>query len=223
MRGMQKIRKSNPNGRILITSGPTQEPLDPVRFLSNASSGRMGVALAEAALNAGFDVTVVSGPVRVTYPDGAEVLHVTTTAEMLDASLCVFERPDCAGVIGAAAPCDFQVERAAEHKIRKRRDGVPIMISLVETPDILARLAAIRQPGQRIVGFALESEPHDGAGLDHALEKLRHKQCDLLVLNHPASIGADETTVTLIGTDGATLARITASKHTIANEILQRF
>ncbi len=207
---------------ILITSGPTREPLDPVRFLSNGSSGRMGVALAEAAISEGFAVTVVSGPVRVAYPSAATVVEVETTREMLDAAMDVFERGDCVGVIGAAAPCDFCVANVSKQKIKKNPDGRPLILELVETPDILATLATVKREDQRIVGFALESESHTGAGLKNAQVKRQKKRCDLLVLNHPNAIGADVTTVSLIDACGEVVQELTTTKRVIAEQIVRR-
>ena len=138
---------------ILITSGPTREYLDPVRYLSNASSGRMGAAITAAAIAAGHRVTIVSGPVSVEYPEAAEVIAVVSTDDMLAACQRVF--PACDGLIAAAAPCDYRPADVAPHKIHKT--GEPLRLELVETPDIVATLAA--EKGARwIVAFALESE-----------------------------------------------------------------
>ena len=140
--------------RILITSGPTREYLDPVRYLTNASSGRMGAALAVAAIEEGHRVVVVSGPVEVEYPAAAEVHRVVTTEEMRDACLRLF--PDCDGLIAAAAPCDFRPPAAARQKIHK--SGQPLRLELEETPDVVAALAEIKTDAQWIVAFALETE-----------------------------------------------------------------
>lgn len=206
---------------ILITSGPTREPLDPVRFLSNGSSGRMGAALSEAAISQGFAVTIVSGPVRVAYPPAAKVIEVETTQEMLDAARGEFVRADCVGVIGAAAPCDFRAASVSKQKIKKNADGRPLILELVETPDILASLATMKRPDQWIVGFALESEPHTGVGLENAQMKRQKKRCDLLVLNHPNAIGVDVTTVSLINACGEIIQELTSTKRTIAERIVQ--
>ncbi len=142
--------------RILLTSGPTRQYLDPVRYLSNGSSGRMGKALAEAALAAGHEVVIVSGPVEVRYPAAARVLPVISTEEMLDACLAVF--PQCDGLIAAAAACDYRPKVVAREKIRKTGSG--LNVRFVETPDIVARLGAIKTT-QWMVAFALETQ--DGA------------------------------------------------------------
>ena len=148
--------------RILITSGPTRQYLDPVRYLTNASSGRMGRALAQSALDLGHRVTVISGPVSVEYPDAAELVRVVSTEEMLAAACRLF--PECDGVIGAAAPCDYRPVRVASQKIAKTGD--PLMLKLIETPDVVATLGSTKRTDQWVVGFALETE--DG-GVDVGL------------------------------------------------------
>src|SRR4051812_38078796 len=140
--------------RILITSGPTRQYLDPVRYLTNASSGRMGSALAEAAIELGHEVLVVTGPVTVSYPRAAEVHSIVSTEELL--AVCQEIFPSCDGVIGAAAPCDYRPIRIEEHKIAKT--GQPLVVNFVETPDVMATLGAAKQPGQWLVGFALETD-----------------------------------------------------------------
>jgi phosphopantothenoylcysteine decarboxylase / phosphopantothenate---cysteine ligase len=199
--------------RILITSGPTREYLDPVRYLSNASSGRMGRALAVAAMAAGHEVVIVSGPVEVEYPAGAEVIRVVSTQEMLDASLAAFA--DCDGVIGAAAPCDYRPAKVSAQKLSKT--GGPLRLELVDTPDIVAALAAQRLPPQWIVAFALETED----GRARALAKLREKRCDLIVHNGPAAIHSDRTEVEVLAPDGNVLASLCGAKGEVAEGILR--
>src|SRR5688572_8661009 len=140
--------------RILLTSGPTRQYLDPVRYLTNASSGRMGSALANAALELGHSVVVVSGPVAVPYPTDAEVISVLSTDEMLEACHRFF--PSCDGLIGAAAPCDYKPVRIETHKIAKT--GEPLTLHLIETPDVVATLGAEKRSDQWVVGFALETD-----------------------------------------------------------------
>ena len=129
---------------ILITSGPTRQYLDPVRYLTNASSGRMGAALAEACLHRGHQVTIVSGPVPIDYPTGARVVPVISTEEMLATCQEIF--PTCDGVIGAAAPCDYRPRHISANKIAKT--GEPLSLHLVETLDVIATLAENRLPRQ---------------------------------------------------------------------------
>jgi phosphopantothenoylcysteine decarboxylase/phosphopantothenate--cysteine ligase len=160
--------------RILITSGPTRQHLDPVRYLTNASTGLMGQALALAAIEQGHDVVLVSGPVSVPYPPEAQLFPVVSTDEML--SVCREQFPSCDGLIAAAAPCDYRPRRVEPRKIHKT--GGPLIMELVETEDIVAALAAIRRH-QWLVAFALETEDLRL----RALAKLERKSCDLIVTN----------------------------------------
>ena len=198
--------------RILITSGPTRQHLDPVRYLTNASSGRMGRALAVAALEAGHEVLVVSGPVEIDYPSRAEVIPVVSTEEMLEASLRVF--PGCDGLIGVAAPCDYRPIRVAPEKISKT--GEPLVLHLIETPDVVALLGAIKEH-QWMVAFALETEDQRM----RALQKLERKNCDLIVLNGPAAMHAPDTQVEVIDRQGEVLAALAGSKEDVARQILR--
>ena len=198
--------------RILITSGPTRQYLDPVRYLSNASSGRMGTCLATAAIELGHQVVIVSGPVGVDYPADAEVIRVTTTQEMLDAAIEQFT--ECDGVIGAAAPCDFQPEVLSPQKLKKQ--GTGITLKLIETPDILGSLGEIKQSHQWSIGFALETEN----GIQNAVSKLTRKNCDLVVLNGPAAIDANETQIKIVDGDGKILKDVSGSKLAAAQAIL---
>ena len=159
--------------RILLTSGPTRQYLDPVRYLTNASSGRMGAALAAAALARGHGVTVITGPVSVDYPAAARVVPVDTTDQMLAAVLAEF--PDHDGLIGAAAPCDYMPRRVRGEKIAK--DGQPLSLELIETPDVVATAAARKRPDQWVVGFALETEDQRF----RAIVKMQRKCCDMMV------------------------------------------
>ncbi|HWC89521.1 MAG TPA: phosphopantothenoylcysteine decarboxylase [Pirellulales bacterium] len=197
--------------RILITSGPTRQFLDPVRYLTNASSGRMGAALARAALECGHDVTIVSGPVEIEYPAGASVLPVVSTEEMLEVAAGVF--PDCDGLIGVAAPCDYRPVRVAPGKIAKT--GEPLELHLVETPDIVATLGAHKQ-GQWLVGFALETDDHRL----RALAKLEKKCCDLMVVNGPEAMNSSETRVEIIDRSGHLVESISGSKEDVGRRIL---
>jgi phosphopantothenoylcysteine decarboxylase/phosphopantothenate--cysteine ligase len=197
--------------RILITSGPTRQYLDPVRYLTNASSGRMGRALAEAALNLGHEVVIVSGPVDVTYPDAAHIVNVVTTDEMLAAASEEFDR--CDGLIGAAAPCDYRPVRVESNKIAK--NGQPIDLHLVETDDIVATLGA-KKGNRWVVGFALESDDHRL----RALAKLEQKCCDLMISNSPQAIDAPDNEVEVLTPAGEAVASIAGSKESVAAGIL---
>jgi phosphopantothenoylcysteine decarboxylase/phosphopantothenate--cysteine ligase len=202
------------NQRILITSGPTREYLDPVRYITNGSSGRMGCALAEAVLRQGDTPIVVSGQVTVAYPPGAEVHWGETTEQMLQRCVDLF--PQCAGVIGAAAPCDFRPKDFSEQKISKPQTGNGIVIQFTETPDILAALGAIKRSDQWSVAFALETEN----GTVRALEKLKRKCCDFVVLNSPDSINREEATFHVFDVTGELRKSFTGTKKVFAEELL---
>ncbi len=199
--------------RILITSGPTRQYLDPVRYLTNASSGRMGRALAEAALAAGHEVIVVSGPVIVEYPPQAKVLPVVSTEELLET--CQREFPHCDGVIGAAAPCDYRPVQVESKKIAKT--GQPLELHLIETPDVMASLGATKKPGQWLVGFALETDDQRF----RALVKLEKKSCDLIVLNGPAAMDSLDNQVEMLDATGNVIAAFEGNKEEVARGILR--
>lgn len=197
--------------RILITSGPTRQFIDPVRYLTNASSGRMGKSLADAALALGHDVVVVSGPVEVEYPTTAKVVAVVSTEDMMTAAAKEFET--CDGLIGAAAPCDYRPMRVESHKIAKT--GQPIDLHLIETDDVVATLGS--KKGRRwVVGFALETEDHRL----RALAKLERKFCDLMISNGPEAISSTENSVEVITHGGEVIAAIAGSKDDVATQIL---
>ena len=197
--------------RILITSGPTRQYLDPVRYLTNASSGRMGKALAEAAIERGHEVLIVSGPVEVEYPPIAEVIDVVSTEEMLEVCRRLF--PDCDGLIGVAAPCDYRPVKVAEQKIAKT--GQPLVLHLIETDDVVATLGATKRPNQWVVGFALETEDPRL----RALAKLEKKHCDLIVLNGPEAMNALDNRVEVLDPDGIILQNIDGPKDVVARSI----
>jgi phosphopantothenoylcysteine decarboxylase/phosphopantothenate--cysteine ligase len=197
--------------RVLITAGPTREYLDDVRYLSNASSGKMGFALAHAVHAAGHEVVLVSGPVNLAPPVGCELHAVETTDQLLTACRAVW--PGCQGVIATAAVCDYRPKERVLGKIAKT--GVSLDLELVETADVLADLG--RNKGPRwIVGFALESEEFAHI---NALRKLREKNCDAIVLNRPAAIGSEMNDVEVIDGSGAAVARFSGAKSQVAREL----
>ncbi len=161
--------------RILITAGPTREPLDPARYLSNRSSGRMGYALARTARRRGAEVTLVAGPVSLPDPPGVRVIRVTTAVEMRDAVRPLAGKMDT--IVGAAAVADFRPRTCRARKIKKSRAA--ISIELERNPDILAELGRSRRSGQILVGFAAESHDHEQEGR----RKLVEKNLDLVVVN----------------------------------------
>jgi phosphopantothenoylcysteine decarboxylase/phosphopantothenate--cysteine ligase len=180
---------------ILLTAGPTRAYIDAVRFITNASSGRMARALAQALLARGHRVTIVSGPVAVEYPAGARVVPVVTTREMLSAALA--ELPAADGVIAAAAPCDFAPARRAPGKIPRLAGS--LHLALEPSVDVIATLAARAKSGRRTgrrrppwcVAFALEP----GADARRACAKLDAKHCDLIVVNDLAALESAATAV----------------------------
>ena len=194
--------------RILITSGPTRQYLDPVRYLTNASSGRMGCALAEVAQARGHELVIVSGPVDVDYPGTTTVFPVTSTDEMLEVSRREFA--NCDGLIGVAAPCDYRPVLVAEQKIAKT--GEPLILHLIETPDIVATLGAQKRTDQWVVGFALET---DDAHF-RAVAKMERKSCDLMVLNGPEAMNSADNSVEIIRPDGQVVAALAGSKPSVA-------
>lgn len=199
--------------RILITSGPTRQYLDPVRYLTNASSGRMGSALVDSALARGHEVIVVTGPVQLSYSEEALVVAVDTTDEMLQAVLEHF--PNCDGLICAAAPCDYMPRRISSDKLTK--SGQPIQLELIETPDIVAAAAQNKRPHQWVVGFALET-----ADLRfRAIVKMQRKCCDMMVSNGPSAINSLTNEVEILAADGSTIAYASGDKRTVANAIIQ--
>ncbi|HUV31270.1 MAG TPA: bifunctional phosphopantothenoylcysteine decarboxylase/phosphopantothenate--cysteine ligase CoaBC [Acidobacteriota bacterium] len=175
-------KKALSGKRVLVTAGPCREPLDPVRFLSNRSSGRMGHALARAAAELGAETTLVSGPTALDAPVGVDFVSIETTAELFKAVSRRFKRTDV--LIMAAAPADFRPAAVSSQKIKKQRAA--LSMQLERTTDILATLGLKKKSGQILVGFAVETEN----GEANARRKLREKNLDLIVLNNPCDAGA---------------------------------
>jgi phosphopantothenoylcysteine decarboxylase / phosphopantothenate---cysteine ligase len=206
--------------RILVTAGPTQEPIDPVRFLSNHSSGKMGFAIAAAAAQRGAAVTLISGPVHLSTPSRVKRVEVTTAQHMHDAVLEHFTDTDV--LIMAAAVADFSPAEVAETKIKREKIADDRwMIECVKNPDIL-RAAAGRKKHQVLIGFALETNDE----IAHARKKLETKGLDLIVMNNPgvegAGFGSETNVVTLLSPDGTAEKLPRKSKTDVANDILDR-
>ncbi len=198
--------------RILVTAGPTREYLDDVRFISNASSGRMGFAVAEAAILAGHEVVFVSGPVYLPAPRGVTRIDVVTTEDMRRVVREQFA--DCDAVVMTAAPSDYRPAERQSGKIKKGAEEV--VLRLIRNPDILAELG--REKGNRIlIGFALES-PVDR---NEALRKLREKNLDAIVLNSPQSFGAERSSVEIITADGKSVALSDTEKLEIGRRLVK--
>jgi len=209
-----RLRTSMQGMRVVVGAGRTEEPLDPVRVLTNRSSGRMGFALAEAARDRGAEVTVVAGPVSVEPPHGVTVVPVTTAMQMERA---LREHAAKAQVVlMAAAVADYRPSRASEQKIK--RDGAALTLTLEPNPDILAGLGAARRKDQTLVGFALETQN----GVANARRKLEAKRADLIVLNSPErGIGGETNVVTLV--EARSVVELPeVSKREVAERILDR-
>ena len=205
--------------RLLITAGPTRERIDPVRFVSNYSSGKMGFALAESAARAGFDVVLIAGPVGLTVQSPhIRRIDVESAREMHAAALREF--PNCAGAILCAAVADYAPEAPADRKIKRETTG-PLTLRLVPNPDIAADLGLCKRADQWLVGFALETDH----ALDNARGKLRRKHLDLIVLNSLADAGAgfntDTNCVTLIAPDGEPQALPLMAKSAVADTLIR--
>jgi phosphopantothenoylcysteine decarboxylase/phosphopantothenate--cysteine ligase len=203
--------------RVLVTTGGTREPIDPVRYIGNRSSGRMGLALAAAAARRGADVTVVAANVSLPAPADVRVVTVQTAAELLDACEARFDAADV--LLMAAAVADFRPRAAAGVKLKK--DAGPPRLELESTTDVLGTLSARRRPGQVLVGFAAETG--EGA-IAYAREKLTRKRLDAIVVNDVAAdgIGFDSTDneVTIVTADGTEQKLERAGKDLIAEGVL---
>lgn len=205
--------------RVLVTAGATRERLDPVRYMTNDSSGKMGFAIAEAAVRRGASVTVVAGSVTAALPDKCEVVRVESTRDLYDAVTTLAPTMDV--VIQAAAPADYRFATTYPQKHKKAHDGQPFVVELVENPDIAAAVGAAKRPGQTLVGFAAETENL----LPNARRKLAAKHLDLIVANDVSQPGAgfnvDTNIATLITADDAVDCPL-RTKKALAEDILNR-
>ena len=204
--------------RVMVTAGPSREALDPVRYISNRSSGKMGYAIALAAQKRGAEVTLLSGPVAIEAPQGVKLVPFTTTQELLDRASELAQEQDL--LIQAAAPADYRAKEVAPQKIKKQ-GGEPMTFTLVENPDVAATLGKAKRSGQDFVGFAAETNDV----LAHARDKLARKNLDMIVANDVTRPGAgfdvDTNIVTLITKDGQEALPM-MSKAEVAQRILDR-
>jgi phosphopantothenoylcysteine decarboxylase/phosphopantothenate--cysteine ligase len=202
--------------KVLITAGPTHEAIDPVRFIGNHSSGKMGIALATEFLKRGADVSVVCGPISIAVPFGIKHLPVVSAAEMYDACLKEFESTDIA--VMSAAVADYTIKSPAENKIKKSTET--LTLELEKTKDILKSLGAIKKDNQLLIGFALETENE----IENAKTKLVSKNADYIVLNSMnddgSGFGKDTNKITIFSRNGDSFSFETKSKSAVAADII---
>jgi phosphopantothenoylcysteine decarboxylase / phosphopantothenate---cysteine ligase len=210
--------------RVVVSAGGTREPIDPVRYLGNRSSGRQGLALAATAAARGAVVTLVGANLELDPPVGVDLVRVGTAEQLRTAMHQVARAADV--VVMAAAVADFRPAEVAEHKIKKSLDPNDLdqapVVRLIRNPDVLAELVASRPAGQLVVGFAAETGDQTGDVLDHARRKLAAKGCDLLVVNDVSAgkvFGAERSEVTVLGRDGSAREVAEGSKAEIADAV----
>jgi phosphopantothenoylcysteine decarboxylase/phosphopantothenate--cysteine ligase len=198
---------------ILITAGPTREYIDPVRFISNASSGKMGYALAGAAIKAGHRVTLITAPTNLKKPKEAKIVEVQTSGEMFEAVKKHFPKSKC--LIMAAAVADYKPKKKSKTKIKKENTDLTLQLKL--TQDILKWAGRYKKKNQIIVGFALEDKDLK----KNAEKKLHDKNLDMIVANSPAAIDADRSTIHIKTKDTDWVTLSNKSKQTTAKKIIQ--
>jgi phosphopantothenoylcysteine decarboxylase/phosphopantothenate--cysteine ligase len=217
IRGFFQKKKLLINKKVIVTAGPCRESLDPVRFISNRSTGKMGYAIADAAARAGAEVVLISGPTLLEDHPPAKIISVETTQQMYNAVKSEFGQ--CDYLIMAAAPADFRAKRIAKQKIKKNKKS--LFVELSPTIDILNSLKKIKTVGQKIVGFALETEE----GLKNAKAKLKEKDLDLIVLNSLEDVRpfeGDVNIVTIIDREGNTERLPSMTKKELAWLLIER-
>jgi len=202
--------------KVLITAGPTYEPIDPVRFIGNRSSGKMGYAIAEELSKRGAEVLIISGPVSVNCTNSAiKVYYVETAEQMYQA--CIKHFPNCNLAVMAAAVADYTPEKPSPLKIKKSDDF--LVIRLKKTKDILAALGQMKKNNQILVGFSLETDNE----IENSQKKIKQKKCDMLVLNSlqdkGAGFGFDTNKITLIDSKGDVTDYPLKSKTEVAKDI----
>ncbi|HEU4667506.1 MAG TPA: bifunctional phosphopantothenoylcysteine decarboxylase/phosphopantothenate--cysteine ligase CoaBC [Arthrobacter sp.] len=228
--GQQDFQLPLAGRTVTISAGGTREPLDPVRFLGNRSSGKQGVALAVAARNAGATVRLLAAHMEVPPPAGVEVVQVETALQLREAALAASADSDV--VIMSAAVADFRPAEVSDTKIKKRDDHADPVITLVRNPDILHELVELRGRGagaalerQLIVGFAAETGDSDGDVLAYAEAKLQRKGCDLLVVNHVGTdkvFGQDTNSVVILARSGSEPQEASGTKTEVSAAIISR-
>jgi len=197
--------------RIVVTAGPTLEPIDPVRVLTNRSSGKMGYAIAEAARRAGAEVRLITGPTALRAPVGVSVVRIETASELADAVLAAL--PGADAVIMAAAIADYRPAKPSDRKLKKREQGNEVSLTLVRNPDVIEAIVAKREPGTLVVGFKAET----GDAVAEASRMLREKKLDLVLANDVTAkgseFGSETDQVTLVSADGADALPLLAKRE----------
>jgi len=207
--------------RVLVTAGGTREPIDPVRFIGNRSSGRQGVALADAASARGATVTLIAANLEIPPGDAATVVSVSTTLEL--EAMVRAHAPEADVIIMAAAVADYRPASVADTKLKKDQLGDTLTMTLVKNPDILAGIAAGKRVGQQIIGFAAEMEPDSSALLTLGRDKIARKGADYLVINRVGwndVFGKADNSVVMIDRAGDIVMEASGSKLSVANRIL---
>ena len=202
--------------KVMVTAGPTHEYIDPVRYISNPSSGKMGYALARAAWYRGADVTLVSGPVSIQRPEGVKVIDVVSAEQMYEA--CIKEAPEMDIIIKAAAVGDFRAEEEMKQKL-KRRDGEPLTVTFVQNRDIAAELGRMKKDGQMLIGFAAETQDL----IANAQKKMIAKNLDMIACNDVLANGAgfaSDTNTLMIMTKGGAEVEFSGTKDDVADTLL---
>ncbi|MBK7875014.1 MAG: hypothetical protein IPJ77_04560 [Planctomycetes bacterium] len=208
---------SAPRLRVLVTAGPTREHVDPVRYLTNESSGKMGFAIAAAAARAGHAVTLIAGPVTLATPRGVRRIDVVSARELL--AVCQREFRRCDALVMAAAVADWRPVKKLAAKWRAKDSGAErTTLLLARNPDVLATLTRGRRSASKtVIAFALET----GAGVARAKKKLAKKGADWIVLNDPSALGGERTSVTLLGANGEHIELRDRTKSAVARSLVE--
>jgi len=207
--------------KILVTAGGTREPLDPVRYIGNRSSGKQARAIAQEALKRGAEVTVIAAHCDVSFPSQCNLISVSTAKELLDQAQLIF--PEMTSLFMAAAVSDYRPKNVVPQKIKKESSPSHITLELEENPDILANLSRSKKPHQIIFGFSAETEPTENKRLEIARKKILSKQCDYLVVNEVSwnkGFESDINEVSVLELHNDKIMNVEGSKNHVASKIL---
>ena len=213
MNSLKQKLNTSPEIKILISAGPTREYIDPVRFISNPSTGKMGYLIAEKLRERGYSVVLVSGPTHLKPPEGVKIIHVVSAEEMKKAILKEFKNSDC--LIMAAAVSDWKPEKKSGRKLKIKKEW---NLKLIPNPDILKEVSRIKKENQIVIGFALETEKIK----ENALKKLKEKKLDLIVANTPDFFGEGKPSRTIfISKNGKIMEFKRINKEKVAEKIIE--